>query len=138
LTSLYRKKTLIKDINIDAETLRITLIGASGELLDPERLSAGERQLLATGLIWGLSKSTSRELPTVIDTPVGRLDRQHRKHLVQRYFPKASRQVILLSTDEEIVGAYYTELKPYVGKSYLLDFVEDDIRTSIKEGYFDE
>lgn len=138
LTSLYRKKTLIKDINIDVETLAITLIGASGELLDPERLSAGERQLLATGLIWGLSKSTSRELPTVIDTPVGRLDRQHRKHLVQRYFPKASRQVILLSTDEEIVGAYYTELKSYVGKSYLLDFVEEDIRTSIKEGYFDE
>lgn len=138
LTSLYRKKTLIKDINIDVETLEITLIGASGELLDPERLSAGERQLLATGLIWGMSKSTSRELPTVIDTPVGRLDRQHRKRLVQRYFPKASRQVILLSTDEEIVGAYYTELKPHVGKSYLLDFVEEDIRTSIKEGYFDE
>ena len=57
---------------------------------------------------------------TIIDTPLGRLDSSHRRHLVERYFPFASHQVILLSTDEEIVGPYHKALAPFVARHYRL------------------
>ena len=53
-----------------------------------------------------------------------------------RYFPSASRQVVLLSTDEEIVGDYLAQLEPHVGCRYLLDYDEESDATAIKEGYF--
>lgn len=136
LQALLRKEGLVSRLAIDSATLEISLFGRGNKQLNPARLSAGERQMLATAVLWGLSRSTGRTLPTVIDTPVGRLDRSHRTNLVTRYFPFAARQVVLLSTDEEIVGDYLTQLDPHVGKSYLLDYDEAEDSTSIKEGYF--
>jgi DNA sulfur modification protein DndD len=99
-------------------------------------LSAGERQMLAVATLWGLAKASGRPLPAVIDTPLGRLDSAHRSHLIQRYFPKASHQVLLLSTDEEIYGRYYEELQPAIGRSYRLEFDQAEGRTRIERGYF--
>ena len=135
LKTLYHKDSLIEDIHIDPETLRIELV-QGGNSVRPDRLSAGERQLLATALLWGLSKTTGQRLPTIVDTPVARLDSTHRTHLVERYFPKASHQVVLLSTDEEIIGDYYTKLEPAIGQTYFLDYDNVGHRTQIKPGYF--
>ena len=135
LKTLYHKDSLIEDLHIHPETLRIELT-QGGNSVEPDRLSAGERQLLATALLWGLSKTTGQRLPTIVDTPVARLDSDHRVHLVERYFPKASHQVILLSTDEEIIGDYHTKLEPAIGKTYLLDYDDTEDRTQIKDGYF--
>ena len=135
LKTLYHKDSLIEDIHIDPETLRIELT-QGGNSVGPDRLSAGERQLLATALLWGLSKTTGQRLPTIVDTPVARLDSTHRTHLVERYFPKASHQVVLLSTDEEIIGDYYTKLEPAIGQTYFLDYDNAGHRTQIKPGYF--
>ena len=136
LTALLRKEGLIARLSIDPSTLEITLYGRDHRALSPSRLSAGERQMLATAVLWGLSKSTGRALPTVIDTPVGRLDRSHRTNLVTRYFPTAARQVVLLSTDEELVGEYLDHLQPYIGQSYVLEYNSDHDATSIVNGYF--
>lgn len=137
LQDLMRKDGLVSRMAIDPESLHLSLFGREDREIDPSKLSAGERQILATAVLWGLSKSTGRSLPTVIDTPVGRLDRSHRTNLVTRYFPHASRQVILLSTDEEIVGKYLDHLKPHVGAMYLLDHDETEDVTRVTEGYFE-
>lgn len=136
LQALLRKEGLISRLSINPGSLEISLFGRDRQPLDPKRLSAGERQMLATAVLWGLSRSTGRTLPTVIDTPVGRLDRSHRTNMVTRYFPSAARQVVLLSTDEEIVGNYLGQLEPHIGCSYLLDYDEADDATEIREGYF--
>lgn len=136
LHALLRKEGLISRVTIDPSTLKISLYGRDRKELDAARLSAGERQMLATAVLWGLSRSTGRNLPTVIDTPVGRLDRSHRTNLVDRYFPQAARQMILLSTDEEIVGRYFKRLQPHVGRQYLLEYNADTEATRVKEGYF--
>lgn len=136
LKCLLRKESLVGSLTIDPGTLEITLFGRDNRPLAPGRLSAGERQMLATAVLWGLSKSTGRALPTVIDTPVGRLDRSHRTNLVTRYFPAAARQVVLLSTDEEIVGDYLDRLEPFIGHRYLLAYDDDKDATEIVKGYF--
>jgi DNA sulfur modification protein DndD len=110
--ALLRKNDLVHGLRIDPGSFEVTLSDRTGRTLPFDRLSAGERQLLATAMLWGLARASGRPIPTIIDTPLGRLDSSHRKHLVERYFPFASHQVLLLSTDEEIVGSYHQSLKP--------------------------
>lgn len=133
--SLVRKPDLIAALRIDPSTFSLAITGGDGGELRPDQLSAGERQLLAVALLWGMAKSSGRPLPTVIDTPLGRLDSEHRSRLVERYFPHASHQVILLSTDEEISGGYHTALEPWIGRSYHLAFDPATRRTVIQDGY---
>jgi DNA sulfur modification protein DndD len=135
-THLLRKQALVTGLKIDPATFRLELTGGDGKPLPFDRLSAGERQLLATSLLWGLAKASGRPLPTIIDTPLGRLDSSHRRHLLDRYFPVASHQVILLSTDEEVDEASLARLKPHIGRSYSLIFDEQTQSTNIKPGYF--
>ena len=135
---LLRKKALIAGLRIEPETFQLALTGRDGGPLPPDRLSAGERQLLATSVLWGLARASGRPLPTVIDTPLGRLDSSHRRRLVTHYFPLASHQVILLSTDEEIAGGYFEALKPFVGRVYHLRFDESSGSTQVEHGYFSE
>lgn len=134
---LLRKSDLVHGLKIDPETFEVSLQDKRGEVLPFDRLSAGERQLLATAMLWGLARASGRPIPTVIDTPLGRLDSAHRAHLVERYFPQASHQVLLLSTDEEIVNGYHKKLKPVVARHYLLDHNEKAGRTEMKTGYFE-
>ena len=134
---LLRKSALVTRLSIDPESFAVTLFGRDGEVLSTERLSAGERQLLAIALLWGLAKASGRPLPTAIDTPLGRLDSGHRMHLVERYLPFASHQVLLLSTDEEITGAYLERLSPWIGRTYNLSYDDRAAETRIVSGYLD-
>lgn len=133
---LLRKTSLVTDLKINPETFEATLYGTDGKPLPFDRLSAGERQLLATSMLWGLARASGRPVPMVIDTPLGRLDSDHRTNLVQRYFPNASHQVLLLSTDEEIVNGYLASLEPYVSETFTLTNDGRTGATSIREGYF--
>jgi DNA sulfur modification protein DndD len=133
---LARKATLVTDLAIDPAHFTVELRGGDGQIVSPDRLSTGERQLLAVSILWGLGRASGRPLPAVIDTPLGRLDATHRTHLVERYFPHASHQVILLSTDEEIDDRYYAKLKHCVGRTYRLDFDDATDATRVQPGYF--
>jgi DNA sulfur modification protein DndD len=133
---LLRKQSLVTRISIDPSDYTLHLNGWDGKNLPTERLSAGERQLLAVSTLWGLARASRRTLPSVIDTPLGRLDSTHRDHLVERYFPNVSHQVMLLSTDKEIDKHYYDKLKPKIGRSYRLDVEEPTGNARIEAGYF--
>ena len=134
---LLRKTSLVNRIAIDPETFALSLFAPDGGRLDPRRLSAGERQLLAVATLWGLGKASGRALPTAIDTPLGRLDGTHREHLVERYFPNASHQVLLLSTDEEITQPHLRTLEPWIGHRYRLDYDDSTGSTTVSKGYFE-
>ena len=133
--SLLRKDSLISRIVIDPETFQVGLYDDRNHPIPADRLSAGERQLLAISMLWGMAKASGRPLPTAIDTPLGRLDAMHRKHLVCRYFPYASHQVLLFSTDQEVHGEYLRSLKTKVGRSYHLEYNDRTGTTAITEGY---
>lgn len=136
LRRLFRKKRLVGDIRIDPESFDIALYDLEGVEVPAERLSAGERQLLAVALLWGLARVSGRSLPTVIDTPLGRLDGIHRQLLAERYFPNASHQVLLLSTDEEIDEELLQVLGPAIGRTYELRHDDERGATTVVDGYF--
>lgn len=136
LGQLMRKDNLITEISIDPVTYAVELRGASGQRLAAGQLSVGERQLLAVAMLWGLAQAAGQPLPIVIDTPLGRLDSSHRHHLLDRYFPQASHQVVLLSTDTEIDADARERLRRYVGRSYHLDFDPAASATTVRPGYF--
>lgn len=134
--ALTRKDNLISSVLVNTDTFALTLLSRENEILSPERLSAGERQLLAIAILWALAEASGKELPTVIDTPLGRLDGKHRSKLIDNYFPNAAKQVLLLSTDEEITGQYYQNLKPAISREYQIAFNEPAQTSTISEGYF--
>lgn len=133
---LIKKQSLVHRLKIESSSFAITLTNRDGKVIPAEKLSAGERQLLAIAIFWGLQKASNRSIPVMIDTPMGRLDSNHRDHLVRRYFPVAAHQVILLSTDEEIAGDYYTHISKYTCKEWTIEYDEKKQSTQIKEGYF--
>ena len=132
--ALLRKRNLVTALRIDPKTYALSITNADGEEVRAERLSAGERQLLAVGMLWAMAKASGRPLPIVVDTPLGRLDGGHRRRLAEHYFPHAAGQVILLSTDEEIDVDLYTTLAPHLTRAYHLDHDERG-GTVIKKGY---
>ncbi|OBJ57442.1 DNA sulfur modification protein DndD [Mycobacterium asiaticum] len=136
LGRLLRKENLITQVDVDPETNIVQLSGQDGLPLPASDLSAGERQLLAVALLWGLARAAGQPLPVVIDTPLGRLDGSHREHLLERYFPYASHQVLLLSTDTEIDDEAYARIAKHVGREYRLVFNQSTNSTSVVNGYF--
>lgn len=135
--TLLRKKAFVKSISIDPSTYQLKLYIEGEGVVPASKLSAGERQVLAVAVLWALSQKSGKQLPTVIDTPLGRLDSKHRKDFVELYFPNASDQVILLSTDEEIVGRYYKSLKKYLSHEYLIEYDDKKQSSAVARGYFE-
>lgn len=133
---LLRKRSFINSISICQVTFALTINIVGEGFVPAAKLSAGERQLLAVAVLWALARASGRKLPTVIDTPLGRLDSSHRNSFVQNYFPNAGEQVILLSTDEEIVGTYHQSLKKHISHQYLIQYDEEGQSSSISSGYF--
>jgi DNA sulfur modification protein DndD len=133
---LFSKQKLIAGVSIDPATFQLSIRDSDGKSFSPLQLSAGERQLLAISVLWGLSKASGRSLPVFIDTPLGRLDHDHRDKLVSYYFHRASHQVVLLSTDEEITPARYERMSPWVGRVASLVFDESTQSSRFEAGRF--
>ncbi len=133
---LSRKGELLSTVRLDPESLRISLERWDGSALPKERLSAGEKQLLAISLLWALAKTSGRPLPVVIDTPLARLDHLHRERLLREYFPRVSHQVIVLSTDTEVDASAAQELAPATVRAFHLDHDASRCQTTINDGYF--
>ena len=133
---LLRKQSLVERVCIDPETFAITLYDDRGQAIAKQRLSEGEKQIFAISVLWGLSRAAGRPLPAIIDTPMARLDAKHRNQLVARYFPHASHQVVILSTDTEIERQYFHDLQPHIARAYHLNYDEEHKQTAATEGYF--
>jgi len=133
---IIAKEGLIQKIDIDYVTLEFRYYNKNGQQINHRMLSSGEKQILVIAMLWALGICSKSEFPLIIDTPLARLDSVHRTSLIENYFPKASEQVIILSTDQEITRQDYQALKTYVGKEYTLVYDEETMSSSIHSGYF--
>ncbi|WP_413160539.1 DNA sulfur modification protein DndD [Capilliphycus salinus ALCB114379] len=135
---LLHKSDLVHRVIISSDDFSLTLYNIEGKIVPKHRLSAGEKQLLAIAFLWGLARVSGRNLPVAIDTPLGRLDSSHRQNLIERYFPSASHQVILLSTDTEIGESELINLREQeaIAHEYLLKYDSQQSKTLVEAGYF--
>lgn len=135
MRQLSHKEDLVHEIRIRPDDFAISILDARGnELLG---MSAGEREIFALSLVWALARISGRELPVMIDTPLGRLDQMHRDHVVSRYLPMAGAQVIVLATDSEIDSHWYAALRPHLAQQSLIQFSLQTQSSVIREdSYF--
>ncbi|WP_410005397.1 DNA sulfur modification protein DndD [Aequorivita nionensis] len=133
---LSSKSGLIKDLEIDEKTYEIMIRDRNGHEMKKSGLSAGEKEIFAVSLLWGLAQTSQLNLPIIIDTPLSRLDSIHRDNIVNNYFPNAAGQVIILSTDTEIDNNYFKTLETHLSGAGKLEFSQMKELTTFKEGYF--
>ena len=106
--------------------------------------SGGKDSTAALQLAWiaieGLPERqrVRREWNALSRITLSRMDSQHRTSIISTYFPNASDQTIILSTDTEIDQNYYEMMKNSVGDEFTLVYSEETKSTSIKKGYFQE
>lgn len=133
---LSSRGDLVRDMTIDDRTYEITMRDRSGNEIKRRGLSAGEKEVFAISLLWGLAQTSQLRLPIIIDTPLSRLDSTHRDNVVNHYFSNAGEQVVILSTDTEIDTDYYKMLTPHLAGAGRLDFDQRQEMTEYKAGYF--
>ena len=133
---LLHKKDFVEKISIDKETFEVKLFAENDDEITKNMLSQGELQMFATAVVWGLAKTSGRPLPFMIDTPLARLDEEHRQNLVEQFYPNASHQTIILSTDTEINYEHYEKLKPHIEKSFVIQYDSDKGKTIKHDRYF--
>ena len=136
LQRLLHKENLITKVTIDKESFEITLYDKDENAIPKDLLSKGEQQMFATGVLLALAKTSGKPLPFMIDTPLARLDVSHRENMIEKFFPYASHQVVIFSTDSEISEKYYQQLLPYLSRSYAMEYLPGEGKTRQHLGYF--
>ena len=136
LRPLLRKRGLVTGVAVEPRSFEITLRDAAGHAL---RLpSAGEQQLASMAFAAAMLDLSTDPLPMFIDTPLARLDGQHRRNLVAKLLPHLGRQIIVLSTDEEIDANLLRLIAPAVAQTYLLAHDDSTGKSRIEVGSYIE
>ncbi|MBQ6154129.1 MAG: AAA family ATPase [Ruminococcus sp.] len=101
-----------------------------------KQLSAGEKQIFIMALYQALAKLNKIDVPYIIDTPFARIDKDHREKILEHFFMKLNGQVIVLSTDEEIVGEYQEIIHDAVSDTFVLQHTETGTTKVLANTYF--
>ena len=104
------------EISPDCE---VRMIAADGADLHRIVKSAGASQVFTQALIAAITKVSGRTFPFVVDTPLARLSLDQRLGVL-RTFTDRPGQVILLSTDQEVVDDKLDAIRERIAASYEL------------------
>lgn len=119
LGKLLDSNSLIHRVCIDGDFV-ISYRDIADQVIPMGSISAGMKQLSAMSLLWGLKDASGRDIPILIDTPLGRIDLPHQVNLLHNYYPNVGGQVIVLPTDSELTPEKYALIAPHVYRRYEL------------------
>lgn len=95
---------------------RVDLVGRRGPAM---KTSEGGRQLIALSLIGALKRAAVRGGPVVLDSPLARLDLDHRENVLNSWVPELGSQAILLVQSGELTeDQARTIMGPRIGQAY--------------------
>ncbi|MEA4956573.1 hypothetical protein SDC9_07708 [bioreactor metagenome] len=130
LTNDQFKKLMWKEnftmVKVD-EYYNIDLVNKARNLVSPNDISAGERLALALSFVAALNQISGFDLPLIIDTPMGRLDKEIKTNIAKT-LPNyvEGKQVVLLVTGEEYTSKFKSDIIECVGKEYEIRVFETD------------
>lgn len=125
IATLLAPSHLIHSVALD-DKFRMTYFDANGQEVARYSISAGMRQLVAMSMLWALKDQAARPMPVIIDTPLGRIDRENRALLMSEYFPAAGNPLILLPTDTEFGEEGYAQLGSRIFRGYRIRNLTSD------------
>ncbi|WP_041963281.1 AAA family ATPase [Sulfurospirillum cavolei] len=124
--SINAKFNLLKKEGYEANYIKlnsdfnINIYDINHRPMDILSSSSGQKQIIATSLIWGISEYISEEIPMIIDTPLGRLDEENQSLILTQFYPNASSQVLILPTPSELRHEGFKSLIEEVSQVFLL------------------
>lgn len=132
---------VIAQIGLHAyEILQEKLVSGECKIVLPvevkQQLSAGEKQIFIMALYQSLSQLNRIDVPYIVDTPFARIDKEHREKILERFFKQLNGQVIILSTDEEIIGDYCDVISDIVSNTFVLNHTINSNTEIIVDTYF--
>ena len=132
---------LIAQIGMHAyEIMQSKMDSGDNEIVLPvevkQQLSAGEKQIFIMALYQALSQLNKIDVPYIVDTPFARIDKEHREKILERFFKKLNGQIIILSTDEEIVGDYQDVISDVVSNTFVLNHTSKGNTEILEDIYF--
>lgn len=101
-----------------------------------QQLSAGEKQIFVMALYQALSHLNKINVPYIIDTPFARIDKEHRSNILEHFFKKLKGQIIILSTDEEIVSNYMDVVSDVISNTFVLNHTSNGNTEILPGTYF--
>lgn len=116
---LVRHHQLIHSIELD-ETYTLVFRDRGGRTVGRSSLSSGIKQLAATALLWAMKEVPEYEVPVIIDTPLGRIDRENQENMLRNYYPNLAGQVIIMPTNAEIDDRKFDSIRHRVAKQYCI------------------
>ncbi|TCZ74063.1 DNA sulfur modification protein DndD [Flaviaesturariibacter aridisoli] len=138
LNLLMHRKDFINKVSVtilpENAGLEVNLYDCRGERVPQDSLSEGEKQVYISALMKAILEESVVEYPVFIDTPLGRLDLDHRDNMIEYYYPNLSEQVIVLAQNAEIDGKRAKKMKDHLANTYLLKNTGN--RTKILQDYF--
>jgi DNA sulfur modification protein DndD len=131
---LCRKDDYLDSVTIDPVSFHVTL-KITGVITEHKQLSAGEKQLFILSLLWSLRQLTNVRLPLIIDTPIARLDQEHRISFICDFLPAIYPQVVLMGTDTEIMDELLEPVEASIAHQYefIYDYKNISNRVLLKE-----
>lgn len=103
-----------------------------------QQLSAGEKQIFVMALYQSLSQLNKIDVPYIIDTPFARIDSEHRGNILEHFFKKLKGQIIILSTDEEIISSHLDTISEVLSDKFILQHTTNGNTKIVSNTYFGE
>ena len=117
---------VIVDIQGNGEDVDINLYDSHNKKIDKGNLSMGEKQLFASALLGALVEETQLEFPVFIDSPMQKLDPNHSKNILTKFYPTVSKQVVFFPLlMKELTEDEYALIKDITSKTYLIQNKND-------------
>ncbi len=114
------------------EDYTLQVLRKDGSSVDNEKLSAGEKEVLAFSFITALNMSSPNPAPFVMDTPFGHLDQKHRNGVLNA-IPNLDVQVFLLATDKDLSEAERAQMQSHIQQEFLIERLQDKAISQIVE-----
>ncbi|WP_114373900.1 hypothetical protein [Elioraea thermophila] len=103
---------------------QVRMLSETGEDLHEIEKSAGGSQVFTQALIYAVTQVSGYRFPFIVDTPLARLSREQRLGVLKTFTDRPG-QVILLSTDEEVVDDKLEAIRDRILAAYDLEVLQD-------------